>query len=475
MKIGAAYIRVSTDMQLELSPESQLKAIKDYALRNDIVLSNEFIFKDEGISGRKAEKRPAFMQMIAVAKSKPKPFNVILIWKFSRFARNREDSIVYKSMLRKQCGIDVVSISEQLGEDKTSILIEALLEAMDEYYSINLAEEVKRGMTEKARRGGVVSVPPFGYVMGKDRFEIDPERAEIVRQIFDKFIREQKTLPIAKWLNDNGITTRSGKTFANRSVKYILTNPVYIGKMRWNTDGKATSTSVYIPTENTMIIDGKHDPIISEEKFNEVQTLISQMAEKYSKGSHQTPSEYMLRGMVKCSTCGATMCMSAKKGLQCSKYIHGQCTVSHYIMLEKLNQSVIEALRADMSRENFWVKSKPKTNAAEAERLKTQIKKERLKLDRIKVAYENGADTLEEYKANKQRITASIDKLEEQLVAQSVGEEKLIDIKNEITEAYEVATNPEISDELKNRILRSLLKKIVFDRSTNSVEIFYNF
>lgn len=154
MKIGAAYIRVSTDMQLELSPESQLKAIRDYAKKNDIILSNEFIFRDEGISGRKAEKRPDFMRMIAVAKSKPKPFDVILIWKFSRFARNREDSIVYKSMLRKQCGIDVISISEQLSEDKTSILIEALLEAMDEYYSINLAEEVKRGMTEKARRVG---------------------------------------------------------------------------------------------------------------------------------------------------------------------------------------------------------------------------------------------------------------------------------------------------------------------------------
>ena len=82
------------------------------------------------------------MQMIGIAKSKPTPFSSILVWKFSRFARNREDSIVYKSMLRKQCGIDVVSISEQLGEDKTSILIEALLEAMDEYYSINLAEEV---------------------------------------------------------------------------------------------------------------------------------------------------------------------------------------------------------------------------------------------------------------------------------------------------------------------------------------------
>lgn len=475
MKIGAAYIRVSTDMQLELSPESQLKAIKDYAQKNGIILSDDFIFKDEGISGRKADKRPAFMQMIAVAKSKPKPFDVILIWKFSRFARSREDSIVYKSMLRKQCGIDVVSISEQLGEDKTSILIEALLEAMDEYYSINLAEEVKRGMTEKARRGGVVSAPPFGYVMGNDRFEIDPERAETVRRIFDKYIAEQKTLPIAKWLNDSGITTRSGRNFANRSVKYILTNPVYIGKIRWNTNGKATGTSVYVPTENTMIIDGKHDPIVSEEKFNEVQKLLSQMSEKYSKGSHQTSSGYMLRGLVRCSDCGAVMCRSAKNGLQCSKYIRGQCTVSHFILLEKLNRSVIEALREDMPRDSFSVSSKIESDTAEAERLRALIKKERLKLDRVQAAYENGADTLEEYKTNKRRITAAVNRLEEQLAAQSRDEETPADIESEITDAYEIVTNPEISEELKNRILRLLIKKIIFDRSAGSLEIFYDF
>ena len=82
---------------------------------------------------------------------------MILLWKFSRFARNREDAIVYKSMLRKQLGIEVVSISENVGDDKMSVLIEAMIEAMDEYYSINLAEEVKRGMTEKVSRGEPVT------------------------------------------------------------------------------------------------------------------------------------------------------------------------------------------------------------------------------------------------------------------------------------------------------------------------------
>lgn len=156
MNTAAAYIRVSTDDQIEFSPDSQLKAIRKYAKDHELILPDEFIFVDEGISGRKADKRPSFQRMIGTAKLKPKPFDVILLWKFSRFARNRQDSIVYKSMLRKQCGIDVISISEQLSEDNTSVLIEALIEAMDEYYSLNLAEEVKRGMSEKFSRGGVV-------------------------------------------------------------------------------------------------------------------------------------------------------------------------------------------------------------------------------------------------------------------------------------------------------------------------------
>lgn len=115
MKIGAAYIRVSTDEQLELSPDSQLKKIKEYAKAHEIVLSDKFIFKEEeGRSGRNAKRRPAFQQMVGMAKDPSHPFDIILVWKYSRFARNQEESIVYKSMLRSKCGVDVVSASEPL-------------------------------------------------------------------------------------------------------------------------------------------------------------------------------------------------------------------------------------------------------------------------------------------------------------------------------------------------------------------------
>ena len=102
IRTAACYIRVSTDDQLEYSPDSQLKIIEDYAKKHGLLLPQEFVFQEEdGVSGRKADKRPEFQRMIAAAKQDPRPFDVVLVWKFSRFARNQEESIVYKSLLRR--------------------------------------------------------------------------------------------------------------------------------------------------------------------------------------------------------------------------------------------------------------------------------------------------------------------------------------------------------------------------------------
>lgn len=230
MKIAATYIRVSTDDQIEYSPDSQRKAILAYAERNGYTVPEALIYTDEGISGR-STKRPAFQQMIGTAKQKPRPFDVILVWKFSRFARNREDSIVYKSMLRKQCGIDVISISEQLSEDKTAILIEALLEAMDEYYSINLAEKVVRGISEKARRCGAMGKPAFGYVIENGVYTPDPEKAGIVQRLFADYTAGVPIRTLAMRLNATGIPTSSGGKWDNRTVEYLLRNTTYTGVM----------------------------------------------------------------------------------------------------------------------------------------------------------------------------------------------------------------------------------------------------
>ena len=152
-RFGAAYIRVSTDDQAELSPETQLEEVRKYAQREGIVLLQDQIYIDSGISGKKAERRPEFMRMIAAAKEKDCPFSVILLWKYSRFARNQEESIFYKSILRSKCGIDVISITEPLIAGPFGSLIERIIEWMDEFYSIRLSQEVKRSMSVNAQRG----------------------------------------------------------------------------------------------------------------------------------------------------------------------------------------------------------------------------------------------------------------------------------------------------------------------------------
>lgn len=160
LKNACAYIRVSTDKQEELSPDAQKRLIIDYCKKNSYTITNENIFIENGISGKKADKRPEFKRMIALAKSKEHPFDVILVWKFSRFARNQEESIVYKSMLKK-ANVDVVSVSEPVIDGPFGSLIERIIEWMDEYYSIRLSGEVIRGMTEKALRGGYNAQPPL--------------------------------------------------------------------------------------------------------------------------------------------------------------------------------------------------------------------------------------------------------------------------------------------------------------------------
>ena len=136
LKYAYGYIRVSTHDQEEISPDSQEHLLRDYAAKNNIVILK--IFTDLGISGRKADKRPGFQEMISLAKGPDHPVDCILVWKFSRFARNQEESIVYKSLLKKQHNVDVISISEPLADGPFGSLIERIIEWMDEYYSIRL-------------------------------------------------------------------------------------------------------------------------------------------------------------------------------------------------------------------------------------------------------------------------------------------------------------------------------------------------
>lgn len=465
MKTAAAYIRVSTGEQTEFSPASQLKAIKNYAAANGLEIPERFIFSDEGISGRSANKRPGFQKMIAIAKTKPSPFSVILIWKFSRFARSRKDSIIYKTLLRHECGIEVISVSEQLSQDNTSVLIEALIEAMDEYYSLNLAEEVRRGMQEKFSRGGVVSQPPIGYITGNGGFIPDPENAPIVKYIFSSYLSGSNMSQIAQELNSMGFTTVRGKPFERRSVEYIITNPVYTGKLRRSKSGGTLHDRFHQNLLNVSIVQGKHQAIISEKSFQLAQEIYkssSKLASRHFRNSCNT--DYMLRGIVRCSSCGGTLILQRKSQcLQCQNYAKRKCNVSHGISLNKIINSVFGELLKDYSGVIEITISDSRPNEIPVNEL---IARQQQMLNNAQSAYCSGVDTLEEYAQKKRQILQSIDNLQKiETYPPIIQKVMYTDLK--------ILQSNDTSVQLKNLILRSLISSIVLIKPNNSLEINY--
>lgn len=477
LKTAAAYIRVSTDKQTELSPDSQIKEVRKYAKQHGYIVPDEYIFRDDGISGRKAENRPDFIRMIATSKQKPSPFSTILLWKFSRFARNLEESIFYKNILKRN-GVDVISTSEPLIEGPFGKLVELILGWLDEYYVINLSGEVKSKLIEKVSRGGVVTAPAFGYDydLVKKEYIINPETAPIVRQIYADYLNGMGALQIAHKLNDMGIRTKRGNLWENRTIDYILRNPVYIGKIRWNPNGR---TRRNYDDPNIMIVDGQHEPIIDEVSFNKVQAIYEVNQKKHARYAHAKGKKYMymLHGLVKCSDCGASLSMSARgQGLQCIRYTKGQCKTSHYISVKKLNEMVISTVEASFRTGLFKVIVKNSQPAAEVTEIDVAalIEREQQKYARIKEAFESGVYTVEELRESKMLIDERINALRAQAVKPQHTEKALRKkIINENQNAVQMLIDPSVSEEEKNEILRGFVDSIIFDRTSTTIDVIF--
>lgn len=476
MKTAAVYIRVSTDGQMEQSPESQLAEIRKFAARNDYFIPDEYIFAEQdGISGRNADKRPEFQRMIGVAKTGGKPFDVILVWKFSRFARNRQDSIVYKRMLRKQLGIEVVSVNENIGTDNDGLseLIEAMIEAMDEYYSLNLAEEVKRGMMNKVSRGEAITHPPFGYKMINKKYVIDDELAPIVRMIFEDFaVNGLSNYRIARKLNDMGIRTLAGREWSKTNVQYMINNPVYIGKVRWNAGMNATKRR-WMQNPDAILADGIHEAIIPLDLWERGQEIEQESQRLHKPKAKSSPPRTMLAGLLKCGNCGASMCGGQSGTYQCGGYSRGTCKISHSIIRGKLENAVIDELDRILDGGEFEITppTPPPKAKSETEVIAAQIRKQGQKLDRIKEAYEAGVYDIAEMKKRLSREQAVLGELmsataefkpdtearKQQLIAQR-------------TSIVKILRSDQAATDEKNALLQTFLDRIVFTRKTQRGE-----
>jgi len=286
------YARYSSDSQREESIEGQLRECTAFAEKNGIIVLRHYI--DRAFSA-KTDNRPEFQNMIK--DSSKKLFDIVIVWKLDRFARNRYDSARYKSTLKKN-GVKVVSATEVISEGAEGIILESVLEGYAEYYSADLSVKVIRGMTDNALKckynGGTL---PVGYVIDEERhFQINPLTAPFVLTVFKRYDEGATMTEIRDWLNEQGVVNTLGREFNFNSVQLMLNNRRYIGEFRYR--------DVIIP-------DGI-PAIVPQEIFDSVQEKMAK--NKKAPARHKAEDDYLLTTKLFCGFCGAYLCGESGTG-----------------------------------------------------------------------------------------------------------------------------------------------------------------
>ena len=380
---AALYARVSSDRQdVDLSVAAQLRALRDYAEKNGYVVAREYI--DEAESGRIAD-RPQFRKMLDEAGKPEAPFQEILVWKFSRFTRKREHAVAFKSMLRKR-GIRVTSITEHADDSPTGKLMEAIIESVDEFYSENLAEEVRRGMRESASRGFWVSAyAPYGYIKvqvqdgakKRPKLELDPPADGVVRRIFQLALQGTSTLDITKTLNREGLVGPKRGRWTKTTIHRILTNETYTGTLVWGSKAKDNAPPVRV--------EDAFPAIVSRDEFERVSAILGSKAPAKIH-PRRAASPYLLSGIVKCETCGKALSAHEAKSGQFTYYVchsllkqgQGACDTPR-LSAKKFERMIIENIRENILTESNMRELVKLVN----EELDSVIKEQREKVEAI--------------------------------------------------------------------------------------------
>lgn len=295
------YARYSSSGQREESIEGQVRECTDYAQKcgYDVIR----VYSDKALTGR-TDKRPEFQRMILDAEKHL--FDVLICWKIDRFARNRYDSAIYKNRLHK-AGVSVQYARETISDGAEGIILESVLEGFAEYYSANLAENVKRGNYESVSCFKTMGKKVFGYRKGPDdTFIIDEATAPAVREVFNQYAAGRRIMEIVEFLNRNGYRNIKGKMFDKHSVRRILGNDKYIGTYRYK-DFKAENA---IPA------------IVPRETFD----LCAERLKNNRHGpKNRNETRYLLTGKIFCAKCGEHMTGESARSKTGSLYYYYLC------------------------------------------------------------------------------------------------------------------------------------------------------
>lgn len=302
---AVAYPRYSSDNQREESITAQLRAIEEYCQQKGYVLVEAYPDEEKTAT---TDRRPNFQRMIA--DSSKKMFDVVVVHKLDRFARNRYDSAHYKRILKRN-GVRVESVLEHLDNSPESVVLESVLEGMAEYYSLNLAREVRKGMAENASNGlHTGGRPPYGLKINPETrlLEIDERTYRAVQIYFESIDKDIPNPEIAAILNAAGYRTQSGRPFTKNSFFGWATNRKYRGDYVYGVsspkdeEGKR-NTSKKKPVEEQTIIPGIVPAIIDAalwERVNEKFRL-----RKHAPGRMKAKVNYLLTGKIYCGSCGS--------------------------------------------------------------------------------------------------------------------------------------------------------------------------
>ena len=261
------------------------------AEKNGITILRHYI--DRAYSA-KTDNRPDFQEMIQ--DSGRKLFDMVIVWKLDRFARNRYDSARYKAQLKRN-GVKVVSATEVISEGAEGIILESVLEGYAEYYSADLSEKVIRGRKENALKckfnGGTL---PIGYVIDEEQhFQIDPLTAPFVLDVFKKYDKGATMKELRDWLNDSGVRNTRGQPLNFNSIQHMLSNRRYIGEYKYR----------------DIIIPDGIPAIVPEDLFNRVQEKLAQ--NRKAPARHKAEDDYLLTTKLFCGYCGAYLCGESGK------------------------------------------------------------------------------------------------------------------------------------------------------------------
>ena len=457
-KRAVLYARFSSDNQRSESIDAQIRAMKSYCDYNNIAIIDTYI--DEAKSATTAQ-RPAFQKMIADSKSHN--FDVVLVHKLDRFARNRYDSALAKRELKRN-GVAVYSVLENLDDSPESIMMEAVLEGMSEYYSQNLAREVMKGMLENALQckhtGGK---PPLGYDVDLKtrKLIVNEEEAKAVRLIFEMYADGKGYNEILDELFARNYKTKTGNNFLKNSLYGILTNHKYKGTYVYNKSSSKASdgtrnSHMMKHNEDVIAVEGGCPQLIDDETFNKVHKRIAD--NRHTAGRMNAKHRYLLSGKIFCRECGKAMVGNARFcGRGKRLYITYKCpTKRHSCSNKEINRNYLEKYVVDLLESEIFnataikeiakeIKSHQRTdkevNQKKIEELKLQLTETNNAITNITEIIVRGQrfdsliDKLAELEEKKGELEIEILKATSEEVSEKSADDKLIDIKH-IPSAY---------------------------------------